>query len=120
MALVFRIGQSPPSRQPLREYSGPEWSGDPVPRERGAEPDPVVAYVRPFIYALQNQLTVSRAIQNEKPLIDSILRAEDDQEVEVGMSAAKYLRTVIRPDWIGEWEEANDFRFTTYPELMTP
>lgn len=81
--------------------------------------DPVVAYVRPFIFALQNQLTISQAIRNGKSLINAILLAEDSQEVEQGISAAAYLHTKIRRNWIEEWEEIHNLNFETYPELIS-
>jgi CMP/dCMP kinase len=100
-----------PGRDPEKEIAIP--SGRPA-----LVYDPAVAYVRPFIYVLQNQLTISQAIQDDKSLINAILLAEDSQEVEQGISAAAYLRTKIRRNWIEKWEEIHSLNFETYPELM--
>lgn len=101
-----------PGRDPRKEIAIPSRSSIPA-------PDPGVAYVRPFIYGLQNQLTISQAIQDDRSLINAILLAEDSQEVELGISAAEYLSMEIRPEWIAEWEKIHNFNFETYPELMS-
>jgi CMP/dCMP kinase len=77
--------------------------------------EPVVAYARPFLYSLENQAVIAQAAQANKRLISASLLAEGLQEVEPGISAIEYLRTVIDTAWITEWETDHGFKFESYP-----
>lgn len=82
--------------------------------------DPTVAYVRPFIYALEGQSTIGLAIKDGQPLVKAVLLAEGAESVAKGLSAEEYLHRVIRPSWITAWEEEYGVRFSNYPTTSCP
>lgn len=80
--------------------------------------DPVVvAYARPFVFALDGHVKLSHAIKQGRPLVEAVLEAEDDEKLAGGRRPGEYLREEVRPSWIYDWEEAHQYRFNSYPEL---
>jgi len=101
-----------PAREPAAiRVPEHEWRA-PLP---GAEPYPVVAYARPFVYALDGLRWISQGIRSGQSLMKATLRAEDAQVAAQGMSAEEYLRKAVRRDWIAQWEQEQGIRFSRYP-----
>jgi CMP/dCMP kinase len=85
-----------------------------------ADPDPVVAYGRPFVYALKGQPMIRHAIKSGKSLMRAVLLAEGAETVTQGFSAEEYPHKVIRREWITAWEKKNGIRFSRYPTSSAP
>lgn len=103
-----------PGYDPTQEFF------DELPASRlSAGSDPLVAYARPFLYALEGQSTISRAIKSGKSLIKAVLLAEGAETVTQRFSAEEYPYKVIRQDWITAWEKEHGIRFSRYPTANT-
>lgn len=129
---IYEIGESSPlelrvspelrlsPKRVLPGYDPSQGLSDESPASRlNADPDPVVAYARPFVYALEGQPKISRAIKSGKSLMKAMLLAEGAETVTQGFSAEEYPNKVIRRDWITVWEKEHGIRFSRYPSSNT-
>lgn len=118
-ALEMRV--SPELRlSPKRVLPGYDPSQEPLLNDFPESPlsvdaDPVVAYGRPFVYALKGQPMIRHAIKSGKSLMKAVLLAEGAETVTQGFSAEEYPHKVIRQEWITAWEKENRIRFSRYP-----
>jgi CMP/dCMP kinase len=78
--------------------------------------NPVVAYARPFVYALDGLLVIIEAIKKGKSFMKATLLAEGTEIAAKGLSAEEYLRREIRAEWITAWEQAHGIQFSRYPD----
>ncbi|HEV2412592.1 MAG TPA: cytidylate kinase family protein [Candidatus Saccharimonadales bacterium] len=67
-------------------------------------PHPEVAYCRPYMCFCNGHLRIAKAIESEDPFIDVRLRAEDNGELEPGVSAKDCLGH-ISPEWVESWSQ---------------
>ena len=67
---------------------------------------------------LDGHKRASIAIQNGVSLVPVKLVAKNEELLPNNISANKHFEDTIKASWLNDWEEANKFKFYSYPEIL--
>jgi hypothetical protein len=82
------------------------------------KPHLLVCFSRPHFFVVRDYSALSAALDQRLTLVGAGLEAEAGESIVGKLTADSYVRSETRLSWIYDWEDAHNFRFSSYPDYL--